>query len=193
VARLPPAGELTETLENVNVPSFVADRRGTMTWLNRAARGVLGNVVGRSFTEFVAPEYVPVVQRQLERKRQGANVTDYEVEVFGADGRRRRAEVSSVPLRGSDRCHAVFGIALTGPPRAIAATTMLTPRQRQVLELLGQGASTDDIANGLHLSRETVRNHVRHLLRALGAHSRLEAVALAYERGLLQPAEPGGE
>ena len=193
VAREPLAAELKETLENVSVPSFVADRRGTITWLNRAARAVLGDMVGRSFTEFVASEYVPAVQRQLERKLRGADVTDYEVEVFGADGRRRRAEISSVPLRGGDRCHAVFGIALTGPPRAVAAKTRLTPRQRQVLELLGQGASTDDIATALHVSKETVRNHVRHVLRALGARSRLEAVAIAHERGLLPAAERGGE
>jgi DNA-binding CsgD family transcriptional regulator len=37
----------------------------------------------------------------------------------------------------------------------------------------------------LHVSRETVRNHVRHVLRELGAHSRLEAVARAHELGLL--------
>jgi LuxR family maltose regulon positive regulatory protein len=61
----------------------------------------------------------------------------------------------------------------------------LTPRQQEVLQLLGQGASTEDIASMLHVSRETVRNHVRHVLRELGAHSRLEAVARAHELGLL--------
>ena len=186
VARKPPARELKETLENVNVPSFIADRRGTVTWLNRAARAVLGNMEGHSFAEFVAPEHVPVVHRQLDRKLRGAHATDYRVDVFGADGSRRHAEVSSVPLKGGDRCNAVFGIVLTGPPRAVAANIKLTPRQRQILELLGEGASTDDMANTLQLSGETVRNHVRHVLRALGAHSRLEAVALAYQHGLLQ-------
>jgi DNA-binding NarL/FixJ family response regulator len=62
---------------------------------------------------------------------------------------------------------------------------MLTPRQNEVLQLLGQGASTDDIAMMLHLSKETVRNHVRQILRAFGAHSRLEAVARAHQQGLL--------
>ena len=61
----------------------------------------------------------------------------------------------------------------------------LTPRQTEVLQLLGQGASTEDIASMLHLSKETVRNHVRHVLRELEAHSRLEAVARAHELGLL--------
>jgi DNA-binding NarL/FixJ family response regulator len=55
----------------------------------------------------------------------------------------------------------------------------LTPRQAEVLRLLERGRSTQQIADELQLSRETVRNHVRHLLRAVGATSRLEAVALA--------------
>jgi DNA-binding NarL/FixJ family response regulator len=55
----------------------------------------------------------------------------------------------------------------------------LTPRQSEVLRLLEHGRSTQQIAEELHLSPETVRNHVRHVLRNLGVHSRLEAVALA--------------
>ena len=58
----------------------------------------------------------------------------------------------------------------------------LTPRQAEVLRLLEQGRSTKQIAQELHLSTETVKNHVRHLLRALGVNSRLEAVA-AVRRG----------
>jgi DNA-binding NarL/FixJ family response regulator len=48
-----------------------------------------------------------------------------------------------------------------------------------VLALLERGHSTEQIADELHLSRETVRNHVRHMLRAIGVNSRLEAVAAA--------------
>jgi DNA-binding NarL/FixJ family response regulator len=54
-----------------------------------------------------------------------------------------------------------------------------------VLQLLGRGASTEQIAEALTISSETVRNHVRHVLRTLGAHSRLEAVATARAAGLL--------
>jgi len=54
----------------------------------------------------------------------------------------------------------------------------LTPRQAEVLGLLEHGRSTDQIARELHLSTETVRNHIRNMLRALNADSRLEAVAI---------------
>jgi PAS domain S-box-containing protein len=177
--------QLMQTLEKVSVPSLIADRHGTVTWVNDAAKASFGDLVGRPFSDVVVPGYAPLVQRQLERKLRGADVTDYELEVFTADGRRRRAEISSVPIRGGDRGHAVFGVALTGPPRAPSSQVHLTARQLEVLRLLARGASTDEIAAGLHLSRETVRNHVRRILRALGAHSRLEAVAIAHEQGLL--------
>jgi DNA-binding NarL/FixJ family response regulator len=118
----------------------------------------------------------------------GAPVADYEVDVLTVAGR-RRAQISSVPIEGGDACHALFGVAVTRPTRRAAASAHLTPRQSEVLRLLGQGASTDDIAGALHLSRETVRNHVRHILRSLGAHSRLEAVALAHRQGLLEDVE----
>jgi DNA-binding CsgD family transcriptional regulator len=61
----------------------------------------------------------------------------------------------------------------------------LTPRQREVLVLLGEGLSTAAIAARLGLSKETVRNHVRAVLQELAVHSRLEAVVEARRRGLL--------
>jgi DNA-binding NarL/FixJ family response regulator len=54
-----------------------------------------------------------------------------------------------------------------------------------VLSLIANGASTIQIAQSLHLSQETVRNHVRNILRRLGVHSRVEAVAVAYRDGLI--------
>ncbi|MGB2875296.1 MAG: LuxR C-terminal-related transcriptional regulator [Gaiellaceae bacterium] len=187
--RAPAPIELTRTLRNVKVPSLVADREGTITWLNEAAKKAFGDVVGQPFTRLVAPEHGPIVRRQLERKLRGTPMTDYEVDVLTADGRRRRAEISSVRIEGGDRCHAIFGVVLIGKPRdASTRAASLTPRQNQVLQMLGEGASTDQIAAALHLSKETVRNHVRHILRALGVHSRLEAVALAHREGLLDEA-----
>ena len=61
----------------------------------------------------------------------------------------------------------------------------LTPRQAEVLGLLAEGRSVREICAELYLSKATVRNHVRALLQALGAHSQLEAVAAARKLGLL--------
>jgi PAS domain S-box-containing protein len=61
----------------------------------------------------------------------------------------------------------------------------LTARQLEVLRLLSEGRSAKEIGQELYLSQATVRNHIRSLLQALGAHSQLEALAKARELGLL--------
>jgi DNA-binding CsgD family transcriptional regulator len=65
----------------------------------------------------------------------------------------------------------------------------LTPRQKQVLELLAQGLSNTDIADRLKTSPKTVEHHVGAVLAAFEATSRLMAVRIAHERGLFAPAE----
>lgn len=62
----------------------------------------------------------------------------------------------------------------------------LTNREREILALLAQGLSTDELASTLNISRTTVRNHIANILAKLQVHSRLEAVALARRLGLLQ-------
>src|SRR5213596_1548187 len=129
--------ELTRTLRRVKVPSFVAASDGTITWSNDAAEKMFGDLRNRPFATVVAPEDVALVRRQLQRKLEGVPSTDYEVDVFTVDGRRRRAEISSVPIENGDNCHAVFGVVLPGKPRERASPApKLTPRQDQVLQLL---------------------------------------------------------
>ncbi|HWH95007.1 MAG TPA: response regulator transcription factor [Baekduia sp.] len=55
----------------------------------------------------------------------------------------------------------------------------LTPREWEVLDLLCAGRSVDQIADELVLARDTVRTHVKRLLRKLGAHSQAEAISIA--------------
>jgi two-component system nitrate/nitrite response regulator NarL len=55
----------------------------------------------------------------------------------------------------------------------------LTPREWEVLDLMCAGESVDDITDTLVLSRETVRTHVKRILRKLGVHSQAEAVDVA--------------
>ncbi len=57
----------------------------------------------------------------------------------------------------------------------------LTPREREVLACLADGARRRDVAEQLHLSANTVRTHLQNLMAKLGVHSTLEAVALTRE------------
>ena len=67
-------------------------------------------------------------------------------------------------------------------PDALAA---LTAREREILELVAEGANNRVIAARLAISRHTVKFHVASILAKLGAGSRAEAVALALRAGLL--------
>ena len=172
---------LEQVLEHVNVPSYVIDTSGIIRWLNPAAETIVGDVRGRQFTSVVAPEDTRRARELFARKVVGAErVTDAGVAIVGADGDRVAVDVSSVPIFRGEHVVGVFGQVsdVVEEPHAHPDLS-LTPRQAQVLDLLERGRSTSQIAEELHLSTETVRNHIRHELRATGAHSRLEAVAIA--------------
>ena len=173
--------KLEGVLEHVNVPSYVIDRAGVIRWLNPAAERIVGNVRGRQFTSVIAPEDTRRARELFARKVVGAEqVTDAGVSIVDADGGRVAVEVSSVPVFRGEHVVGVFGQVsdVVEEPHE-HPDLKLTPRQAQVLELLERGRSTTQIAEDLHLSVETVRNHIRRVLRATGAHSRLEAVAIA--------------
>jgi DNA-binding CsgD family transcriptional regulator len=71
------------------------------------------------------------------------------------------------------------------PPASPEPATSLTSREIEVLRLLADGASTEDIAASLFISVPTTRNHVQNILRKLDVHSKLEAVSLALRSHLL--------
>jgi PAS domain S-box-containing protein len=173
--------DVEHALEAINVPAYVIDSHGIIRWVNPAGQRIVGDVTGRQFTSVCAPEETRRAREVFASKIAGtAKVTDAEVVLVQEDGERIGVEVSSVPLYSGGQIIGVFGQLVhvdTEPDRPLHPH--LTPRQAEVLRLLERGQSTQQIARELHLSLETVRNHIRHLLRALGVHSRLEAVALA--------------
>ncbi len=63
----------------------------------------------------------------------------------------------------------------------------LTEREREVLVLVGRGRSNDEVAAELFVSRATVKSHVNHVFAKLGITSRVQAVVLCYEHGLVVP------
>jgi DNA-binding CsgD family transcriptional regulator len=68
-----------------------------------------------------------------------------------------------------------------------APAARLSPRERQVLDLIAAGADRQEIAQELTISAATVRTHVRNILRKLNARNRAHAIALAIRYGLLDP------
>ena len=62
----------------------------------------------------------------------------------------------------------------------------LSPREREILELLAEGQTQKEIAAELVISPKTVGTHIQHVLAKLGVHSRAQAVAVAYHDGLVR-------
>ncbi|HEX9696174.1 MAG TPA: response regulator transcription factor [Actinomycetota bacterium] len=62
----------------------------------------------------------------------------------------------------------------------------LSPREAEVLGLITQGLSNQKIAQALFITEETVKSHVRAVLRKLGVHDRTQAVSLALREGLVK-------
>jgi DNA-binding NarL/FixJ family response regulator len=72
-------------------------------------------------------------------------------------------------------------------PAPDARLDELTPREREVLELVARGDSNGEIADALVIGESTVKTHVKRILAKLGARDRVQAVIFAYERGVTGP------
>ncbi len=174
--------------ENFPSPVYVLDRNAVLRWANPAARELLGDLVGRSAFEVVEPRFHTSLRTTFARMLLGtATHNDADVVVASRNGTRVRARINATPVRGARGVVGTFGVLHVEDvlDARDVRQARLTPRQDAVLHLLAAGRSTDEIGDELGLARATVRNHVQAVLRRLGARSRVEAVALARERGLL--------
>ena len=125
--------------------------------------------------------------------REALSATQTHAELGSASGRQfhpdvvsaLRLEVATRPLTPFNDPPASARPPRTGDSRGgdADAPGSLSPRERDVLGLLASGATSEDAATALGLSRETVRTHVRNAINRLGAHTRTHAVALALDSG----------
>lgn len=95
-------------------------------------------------------------------------------------------EVESEPVAPSERTLLTTPVG-THPPTVVPLVSPLTSKEREVLGLLADLLTTDEIAATLFVSVNTVRSHVRSILRKLGVTRRNQAVRRAWELGLLPP------
>jgi PAS domain S-box-containing protein len=114
-----------------------------------------------------------------------------DISILAVPGARRDATTTVHLFRDVTTAHEVEALVrdrlaqMQPPPEDGQPPSDLTPREITILRLIAGGASTRAMAEKLHVSPVTIRNHVQHILGKLGLHSRLEAAAYASRRGLV--------
>ena len=102
---------------------------------------------------------------------------------------RRLVEKFAAPV--PDPASATTGAngAPTPAPAVHRDLATLTPREREILTLMGRGLSNTELAEHLVLSEATVKTHVAHIFTKLSLRDRAQAVVVAYETGLVAPGD----
>jgi DNA-binding CsgD family transcriptional regulator len=175
-------------LEAVGVPAYVVDRHRRVRWQNAASIELVGDLRGRLDGSVLAPADLPRARSAFLRKQRGASHTELEVSVARPDGTRVRVAVNSVPLKNAGGAMiGSFGLVqvLGEIDPSFERAPRLSRRERETLTLLAAGYSTPQMAQQMNITTETVRNHVKGVLRGLDASSRVEAVAKARRVGLI--------
>jgi LuxR family transcriptional regulator, maltose regulon positive regulatory protein len=181
-------------VDSLVVPASLHDVEGRFVHMNAAAERASGSsnaqLLGRHFTEPLAPGARENVEAQFRRAAECGEPTDFETVFVDASGHLRGVRAQHLPLRDGDEIVGVLILAfdVRRPPSAsivLEPQPQLTPRQREVLELIAAGLSTSEIASKLTVSPETVRNHLRSVFSELNVHTRLEAIVAAQRVGLL--------
>jgi DNA-binding NarL/FixJ family response regulator len=98
-----------------------------------------------------------------------------------------RRVIASLASRTAGAPPAAAGRLQGNPARPGPGLDRLTEREREVLALVAQGLSNDEIAGRLYLSPLTTKTHVSHIMTKLAARDRAQLVVIAYESGLVVP------
>ena len=191
-------------VDSLVVPASLHDLNGRFVHMNAAAELASGKsnaeMLGRDITYLLPNEVREIVRGHFRRSVERGEPNDFETAFIDASGQLRGVRAQHLPLREGD---AIVGVLILAfdvrrqPSELVRVRPQLTPRQRQVLELIASGLSTADVARELTLSTETIRNHLRNASKELHAHTRVEAIATAQRLGLLaapllgpSPSEP---
>lgn len=176
------------TLEAVRVPAYIVDSQRRVRWQNAASIELVGDLRGRLDASILDPEDLARARAAYAQKQSGATHTEVEVSVARPDGTRVRVSVRSVPLKNADGTMiGSFGLVqvLGEMEPSFERAPRLSPRELETLTLLAAGYSTAQMARQMRIANETVRNHVKGVLRSLDARSRVEAVAKGRRMGLI--------
>jgi DNA-binding CsgD family transcriptional regulator len=173
--RAPTGDDLEDAILRLPLPILTTDLQLRIRWQNDLARSLLGDAEDEPVGAFLQEG------ADLLGQRPGVVRTELVVR-----GRRVGIDVAIAPLGRDEPAGYLVVLHLPADAEPMPPRPRLTRRQAEVLELLANGASTQEIASRLGVADATARNHVRLLLRELGVHTRIEAVVAAWRNGWLE-------
>jgi PAS domain S-box-containing protein len=203
---------LTQVLARAADGAFAIGPAGSVVLWNRAAERILGwsakEVLGRPCCEVLVGSDVNGNRlcyqgcHVMSLVEQGEAVQHFEMQTRAKTGKSVWLDISilEAPAANGGRSMTVHLfrdvtatkalLDLVGKRVGPLATSngeeasLLTRRELEILQLMASGANTKVLAERLHVSRATIRNHAQNIFAKLGVHSRLEAVAYATQRHL---------
>jgi len=188
------SGEPDRIFEDSVNPTLMLDDERRYVDVNDAACTFLGltreQVLQRRIDDFLEPEVRATLGESWPRfLAKGRHAGFFKLVL--PDGSVRSTMYSSIANVTPGRHLTVYlldGEAQSNDASA-RGSTELSPRQRDVIELVAEGLTSAEIAQRLDISPETVRTHLRNARLKLGASTKAQAVAIAMLRGEIQPSE----
>jgi PAS domain S-box-containing protein len=173
---------------------FAVNAKGWITAWNGAAERILGyaprDLIGRPSCDIFRSDEEDGARLcyrgcHATPVRLDPPAQNFELRTRTKSGRPIRLSVSVLSITGRARRRAASLHVLRERMTVSEPTTTLTRRELEILRLMAVGMSSRRAAETLHVSSATVRNHAQSILRKLGVHSRLAAVAFAHRHRLV--------
>jgi len=198
--------ELPPWISRLAMPVWVTTLDGVIRYMNPRAETLIGqhltDCAGHACYLVIAgrtPEGAPLCGPRCRVRRLAAvrePIEPIPIRIAVANGRRRDVTLVVLALADDQLVHCVVDTARqsrlcdflgnvagrTPRTRTLSRSVhagVLTAREHEVLTLLAQGLTQQEIGDRLSVSYVTVRNHVQHILAKLGVHSILEAIAVS--------------
>lgn len=193
---------LRTIIDDIECPAFVADARGKYVMANHSFAELLGSPASRVIGRCVSDWFPAPVAEERKRLREHVLRTGRAIHV--TDMLRGRRFTGTVrPFDAGPHHGCIFVLLQSRPPRAeeikagfyplecfdLGPLSELTPRELEVLQLIGQGLTQREVAARLSRTVKTVEAHRAALGRKLGAKKNVHLVQVAFAAGMLDPAD----
>jgi len=137
--------------------------------------------------KIIVMDLLPVNEEIMEYVNAGVSgfvLKDATFDEFLATIRSVAAGIKVLPPRMTESLFSQIAKEVDGQePAKVLEAVRMTPREREVIDLIGEGLSNKEIAQRLNIATHTVKSHVRNVMEKLALHTRLQIAAYSHREG----------